>query len=138
MVSKKDLSEAVRTAHEKGELTDELAAMALKIGRGFIRQDRYSDIPFAQREDALSKWLIGFATKWRRLDPDQNCFAYISHGVSLAIMSHMRGESRRFKYESEKANSEYERTMEEVRRYVAVREAEISLMDHRHKYHDGK
>jgi DNA-directed RNA polymerase specialized sigma subunit len=119
-------------------LTNRLAALAMRIARGYLSQARFSDIPYAQREDAMSKWLISFSTKWVRLDPKQNCHAYISQGVNLAMMCHMRGESRRWKYEGEKVAQEADRIKEEVNRYIAVREAELLAMDHRHKYSHGQ
>lgn len=99
-VSKKELSDAVRQARELDRLTDRLSLIAMEIARGYLRSDKFKGYSEADREDIVGMFLIQLVRSWRRLDPEQNCHAYLTRSVTFAWMTFQRGNSRRIRRES--------------------------------------
>lgn len=94
-VCKKELAEAVLRAKEQNELTNELAILGLKIARLYLSQKAFSRYPREIIEDIISHWSLNFVRKWEKLNPEKNCFSWITYSVRSSHYVYMRSQSRR-------------------------------------------
>lgn len=94
-VSRGELRQAVIRAKEGGELTEELAGMALAIVRGYLSRERFNGYSLQDREDIIGAWAVQFVKNWDRLDLEKNLHSYITTMAANAYRMFERGRSRR-------------------------------------------
>ena len=77
-----------------GELTDDMARMAMAIGQGYLAARRWRRVRRVVKEDAFSGYLVRLVKCWPRIN-DRNPFAYLTAMVHSATLDEVRKESRR-------------------------------------------
>jgi hypothetical protein len=93
-VCKQKLAAAVDRAKAQGQLTDELARLGLEVARGYLSSGKFTGYSESLIDDILGAWSVNFVRKWHKLDPEQNCFAWITYMVRSAHFVHMRSLAR--------------------------------------------
>ena len=99
MIPKADLAAAVTEAHKLGRLTDRLSRLALQIATGYLSCDKFAGYSHADKQDVTGMFCIRLVQIWHRLDPEQNCHAYLTRAANLAWKDFERSNSRRLRRE---------------------------------------
>ena len=99
MIPKADLAAAVTEAHKLGRLTDRLSRLALQIATGYLASDKFAGYSHADKQDVTGMFCIRLVQTWHRLDPTQNCHAYLTRAANLAWKDFERSNSRRLRRE---------------------------------------
>ena len=80
-----------------GELTDDMARMAMAIGQGYLAARRWRRVRRVVKEDAFSGYLVRLVKCWPRIN-DRNPFAYLTAMVRSATIDEVRKADARARF----------------------------------------
>lgn len=99
-IPKAEITAAVTEARDLGRLTNRLSRIAMEIARGYLASDKFSGYSHADKQDITGMFCIRLVQTWQRLDPTQNCHAYLTRTANLAWKDFERSNSRRIRRET--------------------------------------
>jgi len=87
------LAAALRASREAGEITEELALLALRIFDRYSRSGRWQSVRLAVRQDARGRYSERLMDCWRDIDPAGNPFAVLTQRARYALLMELRSIS---------------------------------------------
>ena len=96
-ITREELADAVRDAQAKGELTEELAELAMRVAWQYLMREKFQGYSQQEKEDMLGDWAWIFVRRWDRIKADGNPFSYITSMVTNSWRTGERGRQRRIR-----------------------------------------
>lgn len=81
-------------AREIGELTDELAILAIEVARILYSSERYINCSWSIKEEFVSQFTLSLTRSWKRIDPIQNPKAYLQTLANWSALEVLRNEKK--------------------------------------------
>lgn len=81
-------------SREQGELTDELAILAIEIAKILYASEKYRKCSWTLKEEFISQFTLSLTRGWKNINPYQNPKAYLQILANWSALEVLRNEKK--------------------------------------------